>query len=84
MKATILILKHAIFLQHSNESKTAISQVVQNYQAANIDSKIQQYLETFSPEDSVKQFAGFIMATDITLLQSSIDTGKSETSLLSN
>ncbi|KAF8266524.1 hypothetical protein EI94DRAFT_178700 [Lactarius quietus] len=75
--AIILILKHAVFLRPLKISRSALSQAAQNYQESNIDSKIQQYLKACSPEDTVKQFAGFIMATDIVPPQSSIDTGES-------
>jgi hypothetical protein len=67
LKAVVLILKHAMFFQLSNDSQSALSQAEQNYQAENIDSKILEYLKTFSPGDSVKQFSEFIMATDIGL-----------------
>jgi len=72
--AIILILKHAMLLRSSNESQSALSQAGQNYQGANIDSNIQQYLKAFSPQDSVKQFAGFIMATNMVPSESSMDT----------
>ena len=67
MEAVILILKHATFLRLSMSSESAITQVEMDYQAANIDLKIQQYLAASSQEHSVKQFAHFIMATDIGL-----------------
>jgi hypothetical protein len=67
VKAIILILKHAMFLRPSNKSEKALSQAEQNYRGANIDSKIQQYLKLLSFENSVKQFSGFIMATDMGL-----------------
>jgi len=69
--AVILIFKHAM-LQLSNSSKSALSQAEKNYEEANIDSKIHEYLKEFSPEDSVTQFSGFIMDTDIVPSQSSI------------
>ncbi|KAF8256907.1 hypothetical protein EI94DRAFT_1761909 [Lactarius quietus] len=72
----ILILKHAMFLRASNSAKLALSQAEQNYQGSNIHSKIQEYLKAFSSEDSVEQFAGFIMATDMEPSQSSIDIGE--------
>ncbi|KAF8258554.1 hypothetical protein EI94DRAFT_1754288 [Lactarius quietus] len=58
---------HATFLRPSNERQSALSQAGQNYQGANMDSMIQEYLKEFSPEDTVEKFAGFIMATDIGL-----------------
>ncbi|KAF8264780.1 hypothetical protein EI94DRAFT_1737693 [Lactarius quietus] len=72
----ILVLKHAMFLRASNSAQLALSQAEQNYQGGNIHSKIQEYLKAFSPEDSVEQFAGFIMATDMVPSQSSIDIGE--------
>ena len=67
VKAVILILKHATFLRLSMSSESAITQVEMDYQAANIDLKIQQHLAASCQELSVKQFANFIMATDIGL-----------------
>ncbi|KAF8258813.1 hypothetical protein EI94DRAFT_1753446 [Lactarius quietus] len=62
--ASILILKHAMFLRPLNESQPALFKAEQNYQGENINSKIQPYLKVFS-QNSVKQFADFIMATDM-------------------
>ena len=36
-----------------------------DYQAANIDLRIQQYLTTPPQEHSIEGYVGFIMATDI-------------------
>ncbi|KAF8257267.1 hypothetical protein EI94DRAFT_1759526 [Lactarius quietus] len=76
VKVIILILKHAMFLRASNSAQLALFQAEKNYQGSNIHSKIQEYLKAFSPEDSVQQFAGFIMATDMESSQSSIDIGE--------
>ena len=67
MKVVILILKHATTLRLSNTPKEALTQAELDYQEANIDLKIQEYLKAFTPEDSVQKFADFIMATDIGL-----------------
>ena len=69
VKAVILILKHATVLRLSNQSpKSALTCVELNYQRANIDLKIQQYLQTTSQEQStIEQFVHFIMTTDIGL-----------------
>ncbi|KAF8257846.1 hypothetical protein EI94DRAFT_1756619 [Lactarius quietus] len=72
----ILIFKHAMFLRASNSAQLALSQAEKNYQGGNIHSKIQEYLKAFSPEDSVEQFAGFIIATAMEPSQSSIDIGE--------
>ncbi|KAH9017264.1 hypothetical protein EDB84DRAFT_1522295, partial [Lactarius hengduanensis] len=67
--AVILILKHATFLHLSNLSpESALTHAELDYQAANIDAKIQQYLMSSSQEHSVKQFTAFIMATDCSFL----------------
>jgi hypothetical protein len=66
LKAVILILKHATFLRLSNLSpESALTHAELDYQKANIDLKIQQHLMASSQEHSVKQFASFIMATDL-------------------
>ena len=67
VKAATLILKHATLLQTSNLPKVALTNVELDYQKANIDESIQQYLTTCGSELSVEQFAGFIMITDIGL-----------------
>lgn len=36
-----------------------------DYQKANIDLKIQDYLKASSPQHFIEEFASFIMATDI-------------------
>ena len=45
--------------------KLALACAEKDYQKANIDKKIQEYLTANSEEHSVKSFADFIMATDI-------------------
>ena len=68
MKAVILIFKHATFLRTSNSSaKLALTHAEIDYWASKIDLKIQEHLVASPHEDSVEQFAHFIMATDIGL-----------------
>ena len=71
MKAVTLILKHATLLQTSNQTKELAKETLNNadlnYQKANIDESIQQYLMPCTSELSVEQFASFIMSTDIGL-----------------
>jgi hypothetical protein len=67
VKAVTLILKHATLLQNSKLPKAALTNVDLNYQKANIDESIQQFLIECASELSVEQFAGFIMGTDIGL-----------------
>jgi hypothetical protein len=67
VKAVTLILKHATLLQTSNVPGAALTNVELNYQKANIDELIQQYLKACASELSVEQFADFIMGTDISL-----------------
>jgi hypothetical protein len=68
VEAVILILKHATFLWLSNESESALTLADLDYHKANINQKIQEHLKTSSPEYSVEQLAGFIMATEIGML----------------
>ena len=64
----MLILKHATFLHLSDTPRHSVLTIAdQNYQQANIDLKIQQYLTEPSQEHFVEQLAEFIMATDIGL-----------------
>jgi len=72
MLAVTLILKHATLLR-SSPSPVALTNVELNYQKANIDESIQQYLTACTSEPSVEQFAGFIMHTDIVSSQSSVN-----------
>lgn len=66
LKAVILILKHATILRLSDQPpKSALTQVELNYQVANIDLEIQQYLEASSQQRSVELSMRFIMATEI-------------------
>ena len=67
MKAVTLILKHATLLRSSNIPKAALIKADLDYQRANIDESIQQYLTTCASDVSVEQFAGFIMDTEIGL-----------------
>ena len=66
-KAVTLILKHATLLQTSNQRSMALTNVELNYQKANIDESIQQYLIACASKLSLEQFAGFTMGTDIGL-----------------
>jgi hypothetical protein len=64
--AVIIILRHAALLHLSDlRPESALNHVELAYQEANIDWKIQEHLTASSQEHSVKQFAAFIMATDI-------------------
>ena len=65
VEVVILILKHATTLQLWDRPEEALTLAKQDYQEAKIDWKIQEYLKTFTPEDSVEKFADFIMATNI-------------------
>ena len=68
MEAVILIFKHANFLKHSNLStESALTHAEMDFWASKIDLKIQEHLVASSHQDSVEQFAHFIMATDIGL-----------------
>ena len=67
VKAVTLILKHATLLRTSNPPEGALANVDLNYQKANIDEPIQQYLKACGSEQSVEQFASFIMGTNIGL-----------------
>jgi uncharacterized protein YqgC (DUF456 family) len=67
VKAVILILKHATLLRLSNSLQSALTYAELDYQKANIDMAIQQYLMTSASEHSVEQSAAFIMGTDIGL-----------------
>ena len=65
MQAVILILKHALFLRLSNSQDTALTNAGLDFQKADINLKIQDYLKAYSPEHSIEESASFIMATDI-------------------
>ena len=67
MKAVTLILKHATLLRTSNLPKAALTNVDLDYQRANTDGSIQQYLTACASDVSVEQFAAFIMSTEIGL-----------------
>ena len=67
VKAVTLILKHATVLRISISAKSALANAELNYQIANIDVTIQQHLTACASEQSVEQFVGFIMSTDIGL-----------------
>ena len=68
MKAVTLILKHATLLRTSNPPKAALTNVDLDYQRANIDGSIQQYLTACASDDvSIEQFASFVMGTEIGL-----------------
>ena len=65
VKAVTLILKHATLLRTSNLPEAALNNVDLDYQRANIDGSIQQYLTACASDVSVEQFTGFIMGTEI-------------------
>ena len=71
-KAVTLILKHETLLRTSMSSKSALTNAELDYQKANFDVTIQQHLTACdagqSVLESVEQFVGFIMSTDIGLL----------------
>lgn len=71
VEAFLIIFKHATFLRKSNALKAlpevALTQAELDYQKANIELRIQEYLKSFPPEDSVETFSGFIMATELGL-----------------
>ena len=68
VKAVILIFKHATFLHLSNSSaESALTYAEKDFWASKIDLKIQEHLVASSHNNSVEQFAHFIMATDIGL-----------------
>ena len=67
VKAVILILKHATTLRLLKDPKEALTKAGLDYQEANIDLKIQKYLRVFTTQNSVQNFADFIMATSIGL-----------------
>ena len=68
MEAVIIVLKHATFLRFSSSSaKSALTQAEIDFWASKIDLKIQEHLVASFHENSVEQFADFIMTTDIGL-----------------
>jgi hypothetical protein len=67
VKAVTLIFKHATLSRISMSPKSALTNTDQKYQKANIDVAIQQHLTGCGAEQSVEQFVGFIMSTDIGL-----------------
>jgi hypothetical protein len=67
VKAVTLILKHATLSRISMSPESALTNADQKYQKGNIDVTIQQHLAACTAEQSVEQFVGFIMSTDIGL-----------------
>ena len=67
VEAVIFIFKHATTLLLTKGEEQALTKAGIDYQEANIDLKIQEYLMGFTPEDSIENFADFIMATNIGL-----------------
>ena len=65
MQAVLLIFKHAMFLQPSNTTESALNIAGLDYQKGDIDLKIQDYLKASSPEHSIEELAFFIMNTEI-------------------
>ena len=73
--AVIIILKHATSLCLSSilSSSSALTQVEQKYQEANIDLNIQQHLDaSSSQEHSIELHVGFIMAAHLGLFIASV------------
>ncbi|KAH9053323.1 hypothetical protein EDB87DRAFT_1651975 [Lactarius vividus] len=69
--AVVLILKHATFLHLSDMSaESALTQAEVDYREGNIDAKIQQRLTAPFQEHSDESFAGFIMAIDLSSVES--------------
>ena len=64
-EAVLLILKHATVLRLSQRANSALAQADLDYQKAKIDLTVQQHPLAYSPGDTVEQFIGFIMATEI-------------------
>ena len=54
-----------MFLRQSNEAKSALNLAGSAYQQADIDLKIQGFLNASSLECSVDEAASFIMTTEI-------------------
>ena len=67
VKAVTLILKHATLLRTTNQPEAALTNVELDYQRANLDESIQQFLTECASDVSVEQFASFIMGTEIGL-----------------
>ncbi len=66
LKAIILIFKHATFLRHSLLQGPALIQADLDYQKADVDQKIQEYVAA-SQGPSAELDKGFIMAIEIGL-----------------
>ena len=81
MEVVILILKHATILRLSKSPEDALTLAEQDYQKAKINSKIQEHVKAFTLEDSVEQFADFIMDINIGLFINSFITIISHLSL---
>ena len=67
LKAVTLILKHATSLRTSISAKSALANAELNYQNANIDVTIQEHITACASDQSVEQFVGFVMSTEIGL-----------------
>ena len=57
-----------MLLRLSNTTESALNLVGLDYQIADIDLKIQDYLKAYSPGPSVEEIASFIMATEIGMI----------------
>ena len=68
VQAVLLILKHVMFLRLSNTVTSALNLAGLDYEKADIDLKIQDYLKASSPDHSVEEFVSFIMVTEIGML----------------
>ena len=74
MEAVITIFKHATFIRLSRSSgESALTHAEMDFWASKVDLIIQKHLVASSHENTVKQFADFIMATDIGLFIFSLD-----------
>ena len=65
LQAVLVILKHTMFLRHSNNAESALNLAGSAYQQADIGLKTQSFLNASSPEHSVEEVASFIMTTEI-------------------
>ena len=70
MKVVVLMLKHATALRLSSTPEDALIQAELDFQEADMDWKIQEYLKAFTPEasfDTIPKAIDFIMATNLGL-----------------
>ena len=70
VKVVVLMLKHATALRLSSTPEDALIQAELDFQEADMDWKIQEYLKAFTPEasfDTIPKAIDFIMATNLGL-----------------